>query len=259
MEGQKVVSTHSPFIAARCNLADIRHFCKNHDGPDIGRISETLTKDEIKKIEREIMNTRGELLFAKAVVLCEGMTEELMLPIFAEAHWGKSHFENGICLSGVGSGTNYGAFISFCHSFKIPWFIFGDGEADIVKRLDETLDKLGFPKSNDSANIILLPEGQKIGTYLVKQGYQSDLKSAIFELQKDDCANDQHRNAKKKEIERMDDKTIIQFLESNKTRIAPYIAEAIVQNDDPNKRVPSAFSKLFQEIDKHLSGGQNIT
>ena len=196
---------------------------------------------------------------AKAVVLCEGLTEEQMLPIFAQEHWKKSHFENGICFAGAGSGKNYRVFISFCRSFHIPWFILGDGEADIVQRLDGTLGKLGLPKSNESSNIILLPIGQKIETYLIAQGYESDLKKAIYEMQKNTCINDQHRKAKKKEIDEMNGEAILQFLDNNKTKAAPYVAEAIIQNDNPEKRIPKAFFQLFDEIDNTLKTGEHIT
>ncbi len=252
MGGQKIISTHSPFIASRSNLADIRHFYKIDKGSAVGQISNELGKDEIKKIEREIMNTRGELLFAKAVVLCEGITEEQMLPIFAEAHWGKSHFEKGICFAGTGSGTNYGVFISFCRSFNIPWFIFGDSESGIVQRIDEALAKLGLQKSSELSNIILLPSEKNIEEYLVDSGYQNELKNAIFELQKDACVNNQHREAKEKEVTKMDAAAITQFLESKKAKIAPYVAEAIIQSSDDKKRIPAKFLELFQEIDKTI-------
>jgi len=105
---------------SRSNLTDIRHFYKTAGGPVVGQISEELEPDEIKKIEREIMNTRGELLFAKTVVLCEGLTEEQMLPIFAKEYWGRNHFEMETIFVGVGSGLNYPSFIKFCKSLNIP-------------------------------------------------------------------------------------------------------------------------------------------
>ena len=258
MDGQKIISTHSPFIASKSHLTDIRHFYRTAAGLVVGQVSET---DDIKKVEREIMNTRGELLFAKAVVLCEGLTEEQMLPIFAQEHWKKSHFENGICFAGTGSGKNYKVFISFCRSFHIPWFILGDSEADIVQRLDKALAELGLQESEESSNIILLPNRQKIETYLIAQGYQPDLKKAIFEfeMEKNDGANDQYRKKKKNEINGWNDEEIRGFLERNKTKIAPYVAEAIVQNEHPERRIPEVFSQVFGAIDNTLMAGEQTT
>lgn len=257
MEGQKVISTHSPFIAGRSSLENIRHFYKTNEGPIIGTLDSSFSEADIKKIEREIMNTRGELLFAKCVVLCEGSTEEQMLPIFAEAYWGKSHFENGVCFAGTGSGLNYAAFISFCLAFHIPWFIFGDSEANIVKKLEMQLKDLGLPEIVHSPNIIHLPAGKKIETYLIDEGYQPEIKAGFFERDQFDCVNDKHRDAKKQAIESKTDSELLQELESQKTKVAPYVAEAIVKSNDPKKRIPSAFMQLFQEIDKSFNMGEN--
>ena len=40
------------------------------------------TPEELNRIEREVINTRGELLFSNAIVLCEGTTEEQAIPIY---------------------------------------------------------------------------------------------------------------------------------------------------------------------------------
>lgn len=41
-----------------------------------------LEPSDIRKIKREVINTRGDLLFANAIILCEGETEEQSLPVF---------------------------------------------------------------------------------------------------------------------------------------------------------------------------------
>ncbi|MCP4137751.1 MAG: AAA family ATPase [bacterium] len=79
--GQKIISTHSPYIASQTKLDSIRHFYKENESSLINAMDLSgLTPEELRKIEREVMNTRGELLFAKALVLFEGETEEQALP-----------------------------------------------------------------------------------------------------------------------------------------------------------------------------------
>ncbi|TGN99818.1 hypothetical protein PN36_33250 [Candidatus Thiomargarita nelsonii] len=53
----------------------------------------SLDNESQRKIRRQVLNTRGELLFARALVLFEGETEEQALPIFANAYWGKHPYE----------------------------------------------------------------------------------------------------------------------------------------------------------------------
>lgn len=38
ISGQKIISTHSPFVAAQCDLMDLRHFYKDNDGLKVGQL-----------------------------------------------------------------------------------------------------------------------------------------------------------------------------------------------------------------------------
>ncbi|MDR2754953.1 MAG: AAA family ATPase [Planctomycetaceae bacterium] len=253
MEGQKIVSTHSPFIAATCPLSSIRHFYKTNKGTEIGNIdNKLLNEHELKKIKREILNSRGEILFAKCIVLCEGITEEQMLPIFAKEYFKKDSFELGICFVGTGSGTNYESFIRFCRSLNIPWFILGDSEVNIVAQLDKQLTNLNLPTSNKNKNIILLPNNKNIENYLIEQNYIEEIKDALFEKAKLNCFHKKHQEAKKREIDSYDNDTIITKLEDAKAQIAPYIAESIISCSDEERRIPDAFRQLFDVIDKQF-------
>ncbi len=82
ISGQKIISTHSPYIAASAELGQIRNFYKGETVTcgkiDIG----SLTDEDIRKINRQVINTRGEIFFSKMIVFFEGETEEQALPIF---------------------------------------------------------------------------------------------------------------------------------------------------------------------------------
>jgi len=57
--GQKIISTHSPYIAATAKLGQIRNFYKD-DIVTCGSIDvDSLTQEEIRKINRQVINTRG--------------------------------------------------------------------------------------------------------------------------------------------------------------------------------------------------------
>ena len=69
--GQKIISTHSPSVVAQANLPDLIHFEKTN-GRTIAHSfdGENYTKEEKNRIKREVISSRGELLFSKAIVLC---------------------------------------------------------------------------------------------------------------------------------------------------------------------------------------------
>ncbi|CAM3778084.1 putative ATP-dependent endonuclease of the OLD family [Flavobacterium branchiophilum] len=77
--GQKIISTHSPFVAAQCDLMDLRHFYKDSDGLKVGQLefSEPYEKriaelqDQLKdpltdsKIKQAINEEKQQLLIEK--------------------------------------------------------------------------------------------------------------------------------------------------------------------------------------------------
>ena len=51
---------------------------------------DSLTTEDIRKINRQVINTRGEIFFSKVIVFFEGETEEQALPIFAQKYFNKT-------------------------------------------------------------------------------------------------------------------------------------------------------------------------
>jgi putative ATP-dependent endonuclease of OLD family len=262
--GQKIISTHSPYIAAQAKLEDIRHFCKETDKTKVSQIDwekwfensdkkDSENREEIAEITRKIrytiMNTRGELLFAKAVILFEGETEEQALPIFAEKYWGVSPFEKGVCFIGVG-GNNYKGFLHLLATFNIKWFIFSDYDKDGVKKGVENAVK--FAQSTiDAENIILLEKSFE--DYLIDEGYQEQLKKGINAeyclVESDEPALHAHDE----KVNNYTDQELKESLKKNKTKFAAFYATEITNIEDQNRQIPKKIKELFQSIDRELN------
>ncbi|TAG88874.1 MAG: DUF2813 domain-containing protein, partial [Bacteroidetes bacterium] len=122
--GQKIISTHSPYIAGQADLTELRHFYKAEDSVVVSQIDLTqLDRKEIEIIKSNIESSKAEVLFSKGVVMCEGETEETALPIFAKAYFGKSNFELGIEF--IKTGKFY-PLLTLLRFLKIQYFIFSD-------------------------------------------------------------------------------------------------------------------------------------
>lgn len=176
--GQKIVSTHSANIISQAIPEQLLLFKKDNGKTKVTKFDSSLFKeDEIDKIKREILKSKGELLFSNCVVLCEGMTEEIELPIYFEKFFGVNSNYYGITIIGVG-GRNYSTFIKFLNMFSIKWFIFSDGEKDTL----EILKKVLKPKNSELINIdnlIYLDNFDCIESYLVRSGYSTQILEAI--------------------------------------------------------------------------------
>lgn len=83
---QTFVTTHSPNIAAHVPPDSLRILHRDSQGlPRFVSISELeLTKAESSKLRRMLDVTKAALLFARGIILVEGITEGLLIPVIAK-------------------------------------------------------------------------------------------------------------------------------------------------------------------------------
>jgi len=185
--GQKIVSTHSSYVAGCGQLNEIRSLIRKGATVTVNRIDvDALDAEDVRKINRQVINTRGELFFSKAILLCEGETEEQALPLLIKKHFGKDVIELGIDVVGIGGGGNYYPFIHFAQALGIDWYILSDGEENILKKLRKDLKKLagtGDDINLDSyANIRYFDDGGNFEDYLIACGYQDEIEACLTTL-----------------------------------------------------------------------------
>lgn len=274
MPGQKIVSTHSPYIAASAELGQLRNLYKSEQ-PTIGELSiSSLNKEELRKIKQKVVNTKGEIIFSKVLVLFEGETEEQALPIFATHYWDRHPSQLGIDFVSVGGAGQYYPFLKFAHDFKIPVFIFSDGEDKPIKEITKAIFKVygsEQPLSNYE-NVIIIPNGCDFEAMLLEEGYQDQIIEALKSIKGDYVLEDYIRKneGKKKSPHKTDRicKTCNQpiyeadirhyvnptdalddIMETCKTDFGPAIAYIII---DSNKEMPKSIKKLFDRINHIL-------
>ncbi|MDP1946533.1 MAG: AAA family ATPase [Nitrospirota bacterium] len=103
-----LMTTHSPHIASVTPLKDFLLLRLNKDGNATEAVSTAciaLEDDEVADLERYIDVNRGELLFAKGVILVEGDAEKFLVPVLAK-NQGYDLDELGISVCSI-SGTNF--------------------------------------------------------------------------------------------------------------------------------------------------------
>lgn len=246
--GQKIISTHSPYIAAVAKIEEIRNFYKNQD-VKIGSIDiDSFDAEDKRKLERQVINTRGEIFFSKCLVLFEGETEEQALPIFFEKHFGKSPVEFGVDFVGVGGYGNYLPFMRFAESLNIPWFVLSDNDqlgtvnTSVLKQL---LSSKSLKQENDC--IIFVNDNSDFEQQLISDGYQDEIKKSLLSLKK--YTNEYHeahqRPIDEAEINNLDDTALYEALTKEKAQFAPLVASNIV---DSEKSLPPKAIELFQKI-----------
>ncbi len=248
--GQKIIATHSPYIAATANLGQIRNFYKE-ETVTCGRIEiDNLEPEDIRKINRQVINTRGEIFFSKLIVFFEGETEEQALPIYAQKHFNKTFVEMGLDFIGVGGHGNYLPFIRFAEALNIPWLIFSDAEntpdKNVKGSVQQQFSNCGSSKSETDC-IVFMDDGNNFEKQLISDGFGGEIKKAIASL--DVYKNEQHRKAKEQdrltEIKSYDDHKLCEVITGSKAQYGPAIAEQIIQSE---KNLPPKVIALFGKI-----------
>lgn len=181
--GQVIISTHSPYLAALAEIHEISVLNNKGGGVQANRLRETFENDDLRKIKREVVHSRGELLFAKVIALCEGETEEQSLPALFEAYTGFSPFSMGVNFVGVsGSGAKYRPFLILAKDLNIPVFIFSDGEEKTVKELKKNYEKIFSKTDINSSKQITILDGTDFEGYLLANGYKDLIEQTIEEI-----------------------------------------------------------------------------
>jgi putative ATP-dependent endonuclease of OLD family len=265
MPGQRIVSTHSPYIVSQANISHCRLFRKDGSNSKVSRMSITsLEEEDIRKINRHVLNTRGDLLFARAILLFEGETEEQAFPIFAENYWEHQSNALGIALIGVGGDGKYLPFLKLASSFRIPWYIFSDGEAQSIKKVQSALRSIGIEDHPASPNVFIIPGGLNFESYLVDNDYGSAIISMLDSYHHIEnfldtkYIPDMDGREKKKGILRNYSsaegrkQAMIDILSENKARYAKPLAEKIINLDEEQQRCPELIRTLFDRMSDDL-------
>ncbi len=255
MPGQKIISTHSPYIAPLAGLSELRLFYKGKDSTEISDLTSFIsgiTPKEKHNVESSIMRHRGELFFARIVVLFEGFSEEAALPVFAFHHWGCEAFEKGVALIHCGGG-DYKLYLQLLEALHIPWLVFSDYDRPEIKtKLNVAATSIGVSDVDGDSRFICLDSS--LEDYLIDQGYRTEIQEAYFSVKEPEYSNIDRRHAERARVEGL---SLQEFKEDKavknwKAKMAPFWAQSIVTHTDENKRMPKKIKLLFETIDQQL-------
>ncbi|WP_029136009.1 ATP-dependent nuclease [Nakamurella lactea] len=122
-----VVTTHSPHIASATSARNLIMLRTTEAGTVAHAAGDAaLTEPEWTDIDRFLDATRTELVFARRVMLVEGVAEQLMAPSLAKAN-GVDLDEVGISVCAIG-GTHFGSYVKLCNALGIPYAVLTDGD-----------------------------------------------------------------------------------------------------------------------------------
>lgn len=129
-----LLTTHSPHIVSVApvrSLVLLRQSADRTATEGVSTAALELSDTEADDIERYLDVTRGELVFARGVLLVEGEAEQYLVPVLAELH-GNHLDELGISVCAVG-GTHFLPYLKLVgpHGLNMPFAVITDADPDV--------------------------------------------------------------------------------------------------------------------------------
>jgi putative ATP-dependent endonuclease of the OLD family len=150
---QVVVTTHSPNFTSSARVERITSLSRLPSGVTSRAIEQLgVQNDELDYLARFLDVTKASLLFARAVMLVEGIAEQLVLPLLAaELDPPRSLAESSVAVVNVG-GLAFGPFAALYDDGRLPnrCAIVSDSDPPAAK--DQTPDELAKEMPRESAD-----------------------------------------------------------------------------------------------------------
>ena len=239
IQGQKFISTHSPYICSRAEIDDMLIFRSEGGQVSIKPFAaqDEFTAEQRQKVQRFVQTGHPELLFSRVFLLVSGKTEEAALPVFAQEYYGGGALDElGVSLVQVGGDDNFEPFIRAAQAAGIPWRALSDAETDPIRRTVDKVKQQVMRCGAAEENVIWLPDNNSWESYMV-DNYRAEVEETIRE-RRGTCSVE-----------------LLKELTGDKINYGRLLAERIVSLDDPSRRIPERVQALFRSIETALGGG----
>lgn len=197
-----------------------------------------LADSELADLDTYAKRIRGEVLFARAWLLCEGQSEYLLLRYFSEL-LEKPLDHLGITVIDFQNNGSPGAFVGLAQAFNVPWIMTCDNDTAGKEYIAQVKSR-GLTDVEVKELVRSLPEeGQDLEMFLVKNGFLAEYLLILAEWEV---------TLSKKKGDVDFEKEVASKLKKKKTESATALIQTLRKAKADKTRVPSFFAKLINDI-----------
>lgn len=139
-----------------------------------------LSDEELSDLETYAKRIRGEILFARSWLLCEGQCEYLLFRYFAEL-MDKPLDRAAVAVIDYQNNGSAGAFVGLARAFEMPWILTCDNDSQGKSCVNQVKQR-GLTKKECDKLVRPLPEeGMVLEQYLTRNGFIQEYKEIIIE------------------------------------------------------------------------------
>lgn len=260
---QVLVTTHSPHVASACELGRLFVIRRPATSSAIRGLSDTpgqpfLSEEIRSKLRRYLLDGGADVFFARCVLIVEGDSEQLALPLFAKA-LGYDLDTLGVTVLSL-NGQDHEPYLRLLHpdAYSIPWAVLSDADGNALRNLGSKLRAAGYitdaqlntaRAANRLREDVLLPhncfayaDGEDFELMLLNAGVLPEYQAVVNEYYPNAFALYFQQPANQARLVAADDITKMHvFLKSSgvsKPFCARVVAERLTQNGTDASRVP---------------------
>lgn len=250
-EFQIIVSSHSPTITAKTKLDNVIVMKNINNTIYATSIKDTCLKNEDKIFLKKFLDvTKSQLFFSNGVILVEGISEALLLPIFAKMLGEKYDLEkNGIevIVTGISFQRYSGLFNSDDPNKRLNFkcAVLTDDDGDKKELSDSRLNNLNKLSKNNFKAFIGRNTFER---ELFENNLNSDIIPKIF-----DKVHPRIRNNLKSNGDEFTPEILVKKLEKTKSEFAYELAEFLEKNYKTTDFIIPEYIKkaIIFVVDKH--------
>ena len=251
-EVQVIASSHSPILASQAPIDSVVSVHEVDGKVSAVSVCSIPIDDKIKKkLQRYLDATRGELFFARRILMVEGIAEALLLPVLAKIAGGNLK-ESAVTVLNA-DGINFNAFTPLFgpERLRVPVVILTDGDAnEIGGEISATASNLreqaaGIPNLNVEMSAITFEHELARSETLLPH-----MVSAIKELHPIIGATLETELATLAPVEEKATKFLEVFIEKSvsKGRFAQELAEILAEGDLGANAVPGYIRNALRHL-----------
>lgn len=236
---QVIVTTHSPHFASSARVERMTVLTRPavQGAAPQARLPRDfgLTDKQLRYLQRFLDVTKSALFFARAVILVEGIAEQLLLPVLA-SRLSRPLDQNGVALVNVG-GVAFPPFTDLFGAERLPYRVAVVSDSDAQPDADELAD--GEPRLSPRAADLADRQGDNVLVVLARRTLEWDLAAAgNVEVMLRVLATIKPRVAQRIQREMADNKVepadaLLDAVRDVKGRFAQELADVLVVNDTP--------------------------
>ncbi|MCY3819139.1 MAG: AAA family ATPase [Gammaproteobacteria bacterium] len=177
LPGQRIVSTHSSQLVADADPRSVRLIRRSANSIRVLALPPDTAK-RVLQFRRLVERPFGEIIFARALVLCDGSTDRYVLPTLLSGYFRCNPAGLGISFVDCGpmNQPHTMSIIRAAHDLELPWLAFTDRDPAGIRALRSLINPAtGKPLEPDSDEVVM-SGGKQVEQLLIDAGYTEEVE-----------------------------------------------------------------------------------